>query len=139
MTDQETPTEANEILANATPEQVKWVLKRLGSRSDAEAAKKTKVHPSTVSKWPNKAELDQAVNLLLRTPVLAALEILEDAAVDAADVLVDELTKKSKLAAANSILDRIGLKGTQRVEHTGEGEDGEILVKVVGNIDPSKL
>jgi len=130
MVNQDLPTNANEILASATPDQIKWVVARLTSKTDREAAKSIGVHPSTVSKWPNKAKLYEAVSILLREPVETALKILQEAAIDAANVLVDELGHKNKLRAADSILDRIGLRGVQKQEISGPG--GGPLV--IGNV-----
>lgn len=135
---QQTPTNTDRILAVATPRQIKWLLVRLISDSDREAAKKAGIHPSTVSKWPNKAELDKAVNLLLREPVSAALTVLQKAAIDAASVLVDELKHKNKLRAADSILDRIGLRGPEKHEIAGK-DGGAIALTFTGNVDPDDV
>jgi hypothetical protein len=121
----------NEILAGASPEQVKWVLARLVCRTDQEAAQEIGFHPSTVSKWPNKAELDRAVGLLLREPVSAALTVLQEAAIEAAHVLVDSLRRKDKIRAADSILDRVGLRGPQEHKHSGN-----VTLGYSGNVDP---
>lgn len=132
--DQEVSRNANEILADASPEQVKWVLARLVCRTDQEAATEIGFHPSTVSRWPNKSELDRAVSLLLREPVSAALTVLQEAAISAASVLVDALTDKDKLRAADSILDRVGLRGPQEHRHSGE-----IVLGYSGNVNPDEL
>lgn len=115
---QETSRNANEILAQATPEQVRWVTARLTAKSDHEAAKAVGVHPSTVSKWPNKADLDAAVRALLTQTAAAAVLILSQAAPQAAQVLVANLKGKQAVPAANSILDRCGVTGEQHVSVT---------------------
>lgn len=123
MSDQQVPTTANDILGRATPDQVRWVVARLSSKTDHEAARIAGVHPSTVSKWENKGDLDRAVNLLLQEPITAARSILERAAVDAAQVLVDSLTMKGRqLVAANSVLDRVGVTGTNHIDVTSGGK-----------------
>ena len=116
---QVSPRNANKTLANATPEQARWVLARLTCTTDRAAARKVGIHPSTVSKWPNKPQLDRAVCDLLQTPVAAILEILQQHGMEAAQVLADELKHKNRLAAANSILDRILGRAAQPI--TGEG------------------
>jgi len=117
--DQQMPTNANEILAQATPEQARWVAARLTARSDKEAAKRAGVHPSTVSKWPNKGDLDQAVRQLLSQQTVAAAFILSQAAARAARVLTDSLNdKRQRVQAANSILDRQGVTGEQKISVT---------------------
>jgi len=124
--DKGTLTDANKILANATPEQCKWVMARLATKTDREAAKRVNVHPTTVSRWDNKAELDRAVNLLLKEPREAALAILTDAVVDAARIKVSGLGSGGKQQAATEILDRVLGKSTQRLEHAGS-EDNPIV------------
>jgi hypothetical protein len=63
----------------------------------------------------------------LQEPLLAAIEILNHAAVDAASVLVDQLQdNRNKLAAANSVLDRVGV--SVKTKHEVSGKDGGPLV-----------
>ena len=119
MNNQDSPRDANKMPADATPEQVRWVLARLTCTTDQAAAKKAGVHPSTVSKWPNKPQLDRAVCDLLQAPIAAVLEILQQHGIEAGQVLADELKHKNRLAAANSILDRILGRAAQPI--TGEG------------------
>jgi len=141
MTNQEMPRNANEILAQATPDQVRWVLARIHTKTDYEAAKRVEVHPSTVSKWSNKAELDKAVNFLLREPIKAAVEILENVSAEAAQVIADTLRVKHdnrlRLSAASDILDRVGVKSAQRHELTG-AEGGPIETKDVTITDEQR-
>lgn len=94
---------------------------RLAARSDQEAAHKVGVHPSTVSRWSNKADLDRAVNLLLQDVVEATVLILKQAAPDAARALAESLRDpKSRVSAATAILDRTGFAARQAVELTGK-------------------
>lgn len=98
---------AQTILSNATLTQVQWVVARLTSKSDAIAAKKVGVANTTVSDWANKAELDEAVNLLLLEGAESALLILKHGAAQAAKVVVDALKSKNidaRLRAATIIL-----------------------------------
>lgn len=114
---QHLPTTANEILHTCTPEQRRWVLFRLSSKSDKEAAKLAEVHPSTVSKWDNKDKLDLAVAFLFQEPINAALKILGETAIEAAEVLRALLRNKNasiRLKAAESILDRLGITSAQK-------------------------
>jgi len=132
MDDQETPRITNDIPEATTPEQAKWVLWRLVTKTDQEAAKKIGVHPSTVSKWENKAELDAAVLRLLASPTEAVLAILHDAAIEATRVKVEGLKSRSenvRQRAATEILDRNIGKPTQRQEITGaDGEPFKIVL-----------
>lgn len=134
----------NRLLENATPEQVKWVLARLVTKTDGEAAKEIGMHPSTISRWPNKADLDQAVALYLRQPIDAALSILHEAAVDAAVIKVSGLKSKKdtiRQSAATEILDRnIGkpkqtqeVEGSLQVRHVAELTDEQLARIAAGS------
>lgn len=130
----QTLSNANEILVNATPEQVKWVYARLTAKTDKEAAKEAGVHPTTVSRWDTKDELDRAVFLLLQEPRQAALDILEASVIEAAKIKVEGLRKGLKQAAASEILDRVLGRPTQRQEVTGK-EGSQLVIRVLGNVD----
>ena len=79
----------NHIPENATPEQIKWVLARLLSKTDKDAANAIGIHQSTVSRWENKAELDKAVIALLADKAEGARAIIGDSVIDAAQEKVD--------------------------------------------------
>jgi hypothetical protein len=124
MVDQAMSRNVNDILAAATPEQVGWVAKRLGTKTDKAAAIDVGVDPSTVSRWPNKTDLDAAVNLLRRQPIEAVLTMLNAAAIDAAQEKVAGLhssRESVRQAASTEILDRIIGKPVQRNEHSAPG------------------
>ena len=113
---------ANEILSVATIEQRKWVLARLQLKSDAAAARAIGIHPTSIYRWPNKKDLDRAVELLLEDAVEAARAILRDAAPDAARTLERNLLGKHAVQAANSILDRVGVIEEKRIKIEDESE-----------------
>lgn len=118
-------TKINQQLKGATPEQVKWVFARITCNSDKDAAKKVGVGASSVCRWENKSQLDEAVRLLLIDPLLAAAETLRIAAPDAAAVLVAELKGKQKRQAANDVLDRAGVSRLTKVAPTTpDGKEG---------------
>jgi hypothetical protein len=122
----------NELSTEWTPEQRKWVIARLKLTTDAAAARVAGVHPATVCRWPNKAELDAKVKELLNHPLEQAMTILTDAVPDAARVKVDGLKSRDeriRQAAASEILDR---------ELGGTVQKIEAVVKVVG-FDLNKL
>jgi len=61
--------------------------------------------------------------------------MLQESAVDAAKVLRDSLAnKRNKLRAADSVLDRVGLRGPQEVKHSGD-----INLSFSGNVSPDEL
>jgi len=113
--------EVGEILSRATPTQMRWVLARLTSRSDAEAAERVGITRQAVEQWENKAELDRAVNMLLRNAATTALAMLERALIEAARVFLDSLDAddpRLRLRAAELIWDKVGPKPPERREVT---------------------
>lgn len=117
---------AQEILdeVNATVIQRKWVVERLRLKSDAAAARAVGLHPNSVYRWPNKAQLDRAVELLLADVVAAARLILLHSGPEAARTLVRHLLGKDAVRAADSILDRIGVVHVKQVKHELSGPEG---------------
>jgi hypothetical protein len=127
-----------EILDKATDLQEDYVIARLTHPDAAKAARSLGLHKSTIYKWHNFDDLEEAVTLLRRDAVEAARLALKDLAVDAVQALARALTGKGSTAvnAANSILDRIGLPKQSQVEHSGTGEDGAIIVKGYVTVSP---
>jgi hypothetical protein len=112
--------DAKRILRDASPEQMRWVMARLNTTTDADAARIAGVHPVTVCRWENKAQLDEAVRLLLSDAVEHAAEVLREAAPAAARALTDAVRdKRQRVQAATAILDRVGLSTTQKHELSG--------------------
>lgn len=107
------------ILSKASPLQTQWVTFRLTSKTDNEAAKKLRIPLSTVSRWENKAELSEAVSLLLADGAQAAATILSGHAAEAAKVVLDLMNNKKvkaevRLRAAQTVL---GKNLPDKVEH----------------------
>ena len=121
MEDQQLPGNTSGMMADFTPEQRRWVLFRLIAHSDKEAAKLAGVHPTTVSKWAEKADMDRVVARLQAAPIQGALEVLQATAIDAAQtlhILLGNKDPKVRLAAAEGILDRVGLGKTEHLDAT---------------------
>ena len=123
---QQAPRKVNDFLAEITHEQRKWVIERLLARSDAAAARKIGIRPETVCRWENKAELDWAVNELLKHPQQQALEILTVAVVDAARAKLEGLRIKKEdgtetwhQGIATEVLNRVLGAPVQRSEVSG--------------------
>jgi len=135
--------DAKKFLSTVTPEQRKWVIERLQLTSDAAAARAVGVHPSTVCKWPNKAQLDLAVQELLKDPQQHALEILTHAVVDAARAKAEGIrvtkkdgTKTWHQGVATEILNRILGAPVQRSELSGpEGKAIELIADVRSELE----
>ena len=132
----------NGQLTGCSVEQRKWVMARLLTTSDAKAARAVGVDPATVCRWPNKADLDAAVDALLMDTAMQAVNMLLDAAPEAAAVKVAALKSRNeniKQAAASEILDRAIGKAVQRQDVNLGGNVAisatfeDALKKVYGN------
>ena len=111
-----------ELLAEATPEQRKWVMARLWTTTDREAAEKVGLHRNTPGRWPNKDELDRAILLMLEEPMEQARRMLEAALVEATQVKIGGLKSRNeqmRQEVASEIIDRVKGAVAQRIEHTG--------------------
>ena len=109
----------NDSLSGFTLEQRKWMIARLLTTSDAAAARAIKVHPSTVCRWPEKPEIDKALERLLEDPKGQVMVILMDALAEAAKVKVSGLRSRReqvRQSAAEQIMDRVLGKSTQKQE-----------------------
>jgi len=122
--------------------QRRWVMARLFTKTDIAAARIVGVHPSTVCKWPNKAELDATVDKLLEDPLAQAVETLREGLPDAAKELIalakhSERNKHIRIRAIEGVLDRNLGKPTQRqeVDVTSGGEP----IRVIGGVNLDEL
>jgi predicted urease superfamily metal-dependent hydrolase len=141
MSDQDSPTKVNELLADASPEQRKWVVQRVLCTSDAEAARRVGVHPATVSRWPNKESLDAAVVTMLSDPLEHAVRALLEAIPKAVSVKIGGLDSRRDAvaqASATEILDRIMGKPTQRVDQHTEHAGSVVVVSWDDATTPSE-
>jgi hypothetical protein len=125
------------ILEHATSIQVDWILARIVMDSDAKAAKAAKVRAETVCRWPNKSDLDKAVHYYKKNRIPAVHAMLQNAAVDAAVVMIGELSGKQKLKAAAEILDRSGHGKHSGVDLTSGGQP--LTVNYTGNASTDEL
>ncbi len=133
---------ANQALAGISVDQRRWVLARLVASSDAAAARAAGVHPVTVCRWPNKAQLDGIIADLLSDPMKEATALLTQGIPEAARVMLDALKSRNeqvRLRAAAELLDRVGFAPLQRHELTGVVATGAaaqldaMLAKVYGD------
>lgn len=113
-----------EILKTLTTDQLKFVAIRPTVRFDHEAAAAIGLHRTSVARWDNKSDIDEAVRLMLLDGVMVAREILRRSLSKAAAEIVDELDHKGvniRHMAAVEILDRVMGKPTQKQEISGVG------------------
>ena len=117
--------------------EMSYVRARAGADSEAEALRGAGIPRRTFYHWPEerRRELLEVAQEYKRNAVARALQILEDSVADAAEVKVKGLkSRKDHIAqaAADSILDRMMGKPTQRQEITGAG--GEPLLPPVDEL-----
>lgn len=108
----------------ATPEQIRWIMMRMVTKSDAEASRASQVSSYKTKSWANKRELDEAVRkILIHETFKFAGVALQSLALDAVATLAREMSSatgsRERVAAANSILDRIGMVRGQDLTVSG--------------------
>lgn len=116
------PTESSQLadlLKTLTPTQLDFVQARLSLQTDKAAAEKVGIHPSTVSRWDNVADVQTCVSLAKQDGVILATEKLRRAASLAVDTIIDEMQARrgssKRLDAAQTILDRLGVDVKQTI------------------------
>ena len=135
MTEQENAANCNDLEAlvkTFTTDQLKYLSVRPFVRFDKEAAKAVSISPGTVSRWENKADVDEAVRLMTMDGLVVASEMLRRHLPQAAQEIVDELTHKStdvRFRAAREVLDRGGLTTKQRHEVELDIKDVDRAIK----------
>lgn len=107
-----------------TGAQAAYVVARSNGESIALAATRAGISDSSVRRWDNRDELEELAEDLQRNRALIALVVLDGAAEQAAQTLVDALEAdraRDRLKAADSILDRTLGRAKQRVDVTSGG------------------
>ena len=113
MMDENTPNatdsgELAEILKQLTITQLRFVVARNESKSDREAAEAIGISPSTVKGWDNKAQVDEAIRLMLFDGVIMARTLRRRNLAKAMAVKVaglDSGTEKIRQDAATEIIE----------------------------------
>jgi len=128
-----------DIFTQLTVEQARFVVARLDSRSDREAAEKIGVAPRTVYNWPpeTRALIKQAIDCYLSNVTAAALGLLRSAVLKATLIKVEDLDAddaRIRQDAATEILDRV--LGRPRLAVDLDG--GPIEVKGYVTISPDQ-
>lgn len=116
-----------------TTDQWRFITERLNTTTDKEAAENIGLNDKTPSKWPNKPQINDAIEALRIEAAAGAVEALKQSSLKAALVisgLLDSDDEAVRLRAAQDILDRVNGKPTQRSEHTGN-EGGPIPITFI--------
>jgi transcriptional regulator with XRE-family HTH domain len=129
-----------DLLQTLSMTQLRFMVMRMDAKSDKEAAEAIGLAPGTVKNWENKAQVDEAVNLMRFDGMLTALEIRRRALPLAMKVKLEGLEytdKRLKQSVATEFIE--GSLGKPTQPHQLEGNlnlkiDGlnEALSKVYG-------
>ena len=119
-----TDTSLADLLKTLTTTQLDFVRARMFALSDKAAAEEAKIPVTTVYNWSNLADVRECVRLAKQDGVLLGAEELRRQVGAAVKTLADELKgrrgTKTRLDAANSILDRVGLDVKQTIKQQVE-------------------
>ena len=122
------------IWDSASGTQQDYIIARLTERDQASAARRIGIHKSTVTKWPNLAEIEEVVTVLRRAAVEAGQLALEALVTEAVQALGEALKdKRQRVQAAKTILDRAGLPAMSNVDVTSGGEPIRATVYIPDN------
>ena len=132
--------ELAEILKQLTITQLRFVVARNESKSDREAAEAIGISPSTVKGWDNKAQVDEAIRLMLFDGVIMARTLRRRNLAKAMAVKVaglDSGTEKIRQDAATEIIEWELGKAQDNIDLTSGGEPIRFIEKVTnaGNSD----
>jgi len=128
MASQQNATQVNrlqELVKNFTVDQLRYLAVRPFVRFNKEAAEAVGIAEETVCRWENKADIDEAVQLMVVDGIILAAEILRRYVPQAARELVTELGDlevSMRHKAAKEVLDRGGLPVKQQMDLTSAGK-----------------
>ena len=130
------------MLAQLTPDQIRFVVARQEYSTDREAAEETELKPNTISYWKAKgAPLDEAVRLMALDGLVTALHVRKRSLAKAMLVKVAALDSDNEVTrqkASTEIIEWEMGRAVQRSEHTGP-EGGPIETKTAVRVDVSEL
>jgi hypothetical protein len=124
-----------ETLSGLSMTQIRFVIARLETKTDKEAAEVIQISPATVKSWNSdgsKTKIDQAVDLMRVDGMITALEIRRRNLAKAMAVKVSGLdsdNEKIKQDAATEIIEWELGKAPNVVK--GDQDDGSILVEII--------
>lgn len=134
MVEKSSSDRLNEVIAQLTPNQLRFVVARQNFTSDKEAAEAIDLAPSTVYKWKPNTCVKEAIQLMAEdiTSVAAAIRqrnLAKAMMVKVAALDNDDISIRQK--AATEIIEWEMGKPAQKVDatHQGTGPGGKIEVK----------
>jgi len=117
--------ELAKILNQLTITQLRFIVARNESKSDREAAEAIGISPSTVKGWDNKAQVDEAIRLMLFDGVIMARTLRRRNLAKAMAVKVsglDSVDEKLRQSVATEIVEWEMGKAQGSVDVTSKGE-----------------
>ena len=126
--------ELAKILNQLTITQLRFIVARNESKSDREAAEAIGISPSTVKGWDNKAQVDEAIRLMLFDGVIMARTLRRRNLAKAMAVKVaglDSGTEKIRQDAATEIIEWELGKAQDNIDLTSGGEPLNFIEKVI--------
>jgi DNA-binding transcriptional regulator YdaS (Cro superfamily) len=130
-----------EIIRDLSIVQIRFVVARQETKSDKDAAALIGVSPSTVKQWDNKAQVDEAVRLMIYDGVVTARELRRRNLAKAMAIKVSGLDieddERLRQNVATEIIEGELGKPKQQTDITSDGKHifagaREILEKVYG-------
>jgi len=130
MTNESTPNDTDssaldDILKQLTITQLRFIVARNESKSDREAAEMIGISPSTVKGWDNKAQVDEAIRLMLFDGIVMARTLRRRNLAKAMAVKVaglNSVDEKLRQSVATEIVEWEMGKAQGSVDVTSKGE-----------------
>lgn len=129
----QTKTDLEQILERLSVDQIRFVIARVDSITDKEAAEKVGLNYGSIRQWPREIKelIDRACHLMAEDGLITALHLRRRALARAMEIKLrglDSKDEKIRQAVATEIIEWELGKATQRQEHTGaEGRPIEFI------------
>lgn len=129
------------LVDGLTDKQLSFVHARCGAETDAEAADAIHLAAQTCYNWPNKQDVDKVVIFYRHDMRMLALEKLRRSAGVAVDALLDVSKRgrneRARVAASNSMLNRVNIPEQRGVDVTTAGRPIPSLAEILAGIHAS--
>ena len=140
--EQKASFELDQVLAQLTPDQIRFVVARQEHNTDKDAAEAISIRPNLVSRWKHLGvPIDEAVKAMALDGLVTALHVRKRSLAKAMLVKVAGLDSESEATrqkASTEIIEWEMGRAVQRSEHTGP-EGGPIETKTAVRVDVSEL
>jgi len=141
--EQKASFELDQVLAQLTPDQIRFVVARQEHNTDKDAAEAISIRPNLVSRWKHLGvPIDEAVKAMALDGLVTALHVRKRSLAKAMLVKVaglDSEDERMRQNVATEVIEWELGKATQPTKLGGTGEDGAFIVRVVGGINPEDV